>query len=153
MTASCTAPGPAEVVQGVQGGPDGATGEEDVVDQHDDLAGQVTRNVGHGFGEDGAQADVVAVEGHIEAADRQGDPLDLAQELGHAGCQRDTAGLQADEHDVLDAPVALDHLVRHAGQRALHVGGRREPGSGPRTRPRGVACDCVRVRPLLLLSV
>jgi hypothetical protein len=34
-------PGPAEVVQGVERGPDGAAGEEHVVDEDHDLAGQV----------------------------------------------------------------------------------------------------------------
>ena len=35
--------GPAEVVEGVEGGPDGPPREEDVVDQHDHPAGQVDR--------------------------------------------------------------------------------------------------------------
>ena len=145
-------PGPAEVVQGVQGGPDGAAGEEDVVDQHHHLAGQVDRDVGHGLGQDGPQPDVVAVEGHVEAADGQGvDPFDLAQDLGHPGGQRDAAGLEADQDDVLDAPVALDHLVRHPRQGALDVGRGQDLGVGHEHAPEGSRTDCVRVRPLLLL--
>ena len=65
-------PGPAEVVQRVEGGPDGPPGEEHVVDQHHHPAGQVDRDVGDRLGQDGAQADVVAVEGHIERAQLRG---------------------------------------------------------------------------------
>ena len=109
--------GPAEVVEGVQGGADGTAGEEDVVDQDHHLPGQIDRNVGDGLGEDGAQADVVPVEGHVEAADGEGvDRFDLAQDLGHFGGQRNATGLEADQDDVLDSPVALDDLVRHARQ-------------------------------------
>ena len=44
------------------------------------------------------------------------------------------AGVQADEHDVVGAVVALDDLVRDAGQRAAEIGGiedvRAEDGIG-----------------------
>ena len=130
--------GPTEVVQRVEGGADGAAGEEDVVDQHHHLAGQVDRDVGDRLGEDGAQPDVVAVEGHVEAADGQGvDRFDLAQDLGHFGGEGDAARLEPDEDDVVDAPVALDHLVRHARQGAQHVGGGQDLGVGHEHAPEG----------------
>ena len=130
-------PGPPEIVEGVEGGPDGPTGEEHVVDQHDHLAGQVTGDVGHRLGEDRSQPDVVAVEGDVEAAQDDLGALDLAQHLGHAGGQRDTAGLQADQDHVLDAAVALDDLVRHPGQGALHVGRGENLGVGHEHAPEG----------------
>ena len=43
-----------------------------------------------------ADADVVAVEGDVEAADRHVGALDLAQHLGQPLRQRHAAGLQAD---------------------------------------------------------
>ena len=113
-------------------------GEEDVVDQHDHPAGQVDRDVGHRLGQDGAQADVVAVEGHVEAADVEAvGALDLAQHLGHLRGQGDPAGLEADQDDVVDAAVALDDLVRHARQGALDVGGGQDLGVGHEHAPEG----------------
>ena len=145
-------PGPAEIVEGVQGGPDGAAREEDVVHEHHDLPGQVDRDVGDRLGQDRAQADVVAVEGHVESADVEAvDRLDLAEDLGHLRGQRDATRLEPDEDDVFDAPVALDDLVRHAGQGAQDVGGSQDLGVGHEHAPEGSRTDCVRVRPLLLL--
>ena len=130
--------GPAEVVEGVQGGPDGASGEEDVVDQHHHPSGQVDRDVGDGLGEDGAQADVVPVEGHVEAAQVDGGrPLDLEQCLRHLGGERNSARLQPDQDDVLDPAVALDDFVRHPGQGALDVGGAQDLGVGHEHAPEG----------------
>ena len=61
-------PGAAEVAQGVEGGANRAAGEQHVVDQHDDRAGQVDRDVGRRLGQHRAQPDVVAVEGDVEAS-------------------------------------------------------------------------------------
>ena len=131
-------PGAAEVVQRVEGGPDGAAGEEDVVDQHDDAPGQVDRDVGHRLGQHRAQPDVVAVEGHVERADLERHvALDLAEDLGHPRGQGHAAGLQADQHDVLDAAVALDDLVRHPRQGPLDVGGSEDLGVGHEHAPEG----------------
>ena len=64
-------PGPAVVVEGVEGGPDRAAGEEHVVDEDDDRAVDVEGDVGDRLGQDRPQADVVAVEGDVERADRR----------------------------------------------------------------------------------
>ena len=113
-------------------------GEEDVVDQHDHPPGQVHGDVGHGLGQDRAQADVVPVEGHVEAAQVDGGgPFDLAQGLRHLGGERDTAGLEPDQDDVVDPAVALDDLVRHPGQGALDVGGAQDLGVGHEHAPEG----------------
>ena len=131
-------PCPTEVVEGVQGGADGAAREEDVVDEHHDLAGQVARDVGDRLGQHGAQADVVAVEGHVEPADVEGgDPLDLAEDLGHLRGEGHATRLEPHQDDVLDAPVALDDLVRHAGQGAQDVGRTEDLGVGHEHAPEG----------------
>ena len=130
-------PGPAEIVQRIQRSPDGTAGEEDVVDEDDDLAGQIDRNGGHRLGEDGAQPDVVPVERHVETAHNQIDALDLVERLGHAVGQGHPARLQADQDDVLDAPVALDHLVRHARQGTVDVSGGEDLGVGHEHGPEG----------------
>ena len=101
-------------------------------------AGEVAGDLGDRLGQDGAQADVVAVEGDVERADVElVDALDPAQDLGHAGDERHTARLEPDEDDVLDAPVALDDLVGHPGQRTLHVGGSEDLGVGHEHAPVG----------------
>ena len=124
-------PGPPVVAEGVEGGPDGAPGEQDVVDQHHHLPGQVERDVGGGLGQHRPQADVVAVEGHVERAHRDLVALDLLRATpairrasGHA------AGLQADQDHVVEAAVALGDLVGHAGRRPVDVGGREDLGVG-----------------------
>ena len=130
-------PGPSEVVQGVEGGPDGPAGEEHVVDQDHHLSGQIAGDVGDRFGKDGSQTDVVTVEGHVEAAHGDLGVLDLAQGLGHAGGQGDATGLEADQDHVLDAAVAFDDLVGHPRQGALHVSGGHHLGVGNEHAPEG----------------
>ena len=44
-------PGAGRVRQGVEGGPHGAAGEQHVVDQHHDLAGQIAGDLGGGLGQ------------------------------------------------------------------------------------------------------
>src|SRR3954453_16197894 len=127
MTASGTARGgrngsrAAERRDGVERGADRAPGEEYVVDQHDDGAGEVERDAGDGFGQHRAQAVVVAVEGAVERAGGDLHRLDLLQRVGQAAGDGDAAGLQSHEHDVVEAVVVLDDLVRHAPDRPLDV--------------------------------
>ena len=77
-------PGPAVVAEGVERGPHGPAREQDVVDQDDELARQVTGDVGGGLGQHGADPDVVAVEGHVEEADGHGGALHLLEHAGDA---------------------------------------------------------------------
>src|SRR5436309_320034 len=60
-------PGPAVVVDRVERGPDGAAGEEHVVDEDDHPAGEVEGDVRGRLGHDRAEADVVAVQGDVES--------------------------------------------------------------------------------------
>ena len=69
-TASCMALRAAELGHRVERGSDGAAGEEDVVDEHDDPAGDVDGHLGRAERLDRPQTDVVAVEGDVERADR-----------------------------------------------------------------------------------
>ena len=79
-----------------------------------DPAGEVEGDVGDGLGQHRAQADVVAVEGDVEAADRHLEPLDLL-ERRRPGCgpgaRHRSAGRPAPR---LEAVVALEDLVGHA---------------------------------------
>ena len=118
-------PGPAVVGEGVEGGPDRAAGEQHVVDQHDGRAVRSTRDVGDRLGQHRPQADVVAVEGDVERADRRRRCPRSRLRASASRCgERHAAGLQADQHDVVEAVVALDDLVGHAGDGPLHVVGR-----------------------------
>jgi hypothetical protein len=133
-------PRPAEVGQGVQGGPDRPPGVEDVVDQDDDLAGQVERQLGvvGGLGRPGA--DVVAVHGDVKGARRDLPPLDLAQLGRQPPGQGHPASVDADHHQPVGALVPLDDLVGDPDQRPLDVGGvqhHRRPGHQQRPQPTG----------------
>ena len=96
--------GPPVLAQRVEGGPDGPTGEQHVVDQHHGGPGQVEADVGGRLGQDGPEADVVAVEGHVQGADGDGGPLDLGQGAGQPFGDGHAAGLQADQDQVLRDP-------------------------------------------------
>ena len=131
-------PGPSEVVQGVEGGPDRPAGEEHVVDQDHHLSGQIAGDIGDRFGKDGSQTEVVAIEGHIEAAHpATSTPSIWLEGLGHAGGQGDAAGLQAHQDHVLQAAVAFDDLVGHPRQGALHIRGGEQLGVGHEHAPEG----------------
>ena len=113
---------PAEVVERVERGADGAAGEEHVVDQHDDLAvDPAGRDLG-GQGAGRLQPQVVAVHRDVEGADGHGVPLDRGDPLGEPAGQRDAAGRDAEQDEVVGALVALEDLVGDAGQRPGDVG-------------------------------
>ena len=63
------------------------------------------------------------MQGHVEPADRHAHALELLDEGGEACGKRDAASLDADEHEVVDATVALDDLVREALHGAADAGG------------------------------
>ena len=67
----------AEVTQRVEGGPDGAAGVEDVVDEdHGPAVDPLGRQVGVLEGPGRVQPQVVAVHGHVQRADRDVGALD-----------------------------------------------------------------------------
>ena len=89
-------------------------GEQHVVDQHDGPAGQVHRDLGGRLGQHRPQPVVVAVEGHVQGADHHLLAGHLADDLGQPGGDPHPAGLQPDQDQLGEVPVALDDLVGHA---------------------------------------
>ena len=96
-------------------GADGATGVEHVVDEHDDLAGDVDGDLGGADGLHRAEPDVVAEEGDVERAHRHLGALEPVDRGGDPAGDGQAPRVEADEDDVVRAMVALDDLVRDAG--------------------------------------
>jgi len=101
-------------VNGIESGPDGATGEENVIDQDHDLAIQVFGEFGWRFGQYRPNANVVTVERNVKAADRRSGGLNLLHRIGEPESKRHPAGLQTYEHYAVGAMVALNNFVSHA---------------------------------------
>ena len=73
-------------------------------------------------GTTGPQADVVAVEAHVEPSDRDGRVgLDVGDHRGQSLGDPHAAPLQTDEHQSVEAAVALDDLMADPGQRPAQV--------------------------------
>ena len=122
--------GPAEVGQRVERGPDGAAGEQHVVDEHDRLAvDALDRDLGQLQRAHAVQPQVVAVHRGVERADRHVAILDLRDLVGDPAGERDAAGRDAEHDEVVGAVVALDDLVRDPGQGAGQIR-RIEDGAG-----------------------
>src|SRR5690606_9051277 len=120
-----------DVVQRVEGGADGPAGEEHVVDEDDQAAvDAVTGDLGAGQGTRGVHAQVVAVHGDVERADRDLALGDLLQLGGEALGEEDAPRRDAEEHHVVGALGAFDDLVGDAGQYPRDVGAFK---NGPRT--------------------
>ena len=107
--------GPAQLRQGVEGGADGPAGVEHVVDEHDDLV------VDPGLGDAGAvcrprrlATQVVAVQCHVELADRHGDAFHRLDRGAEPLGERHSAGGDSEEDEVGSALVALEDLVPDA---------------------------------------
>ena len=113
----------AELGERVERGADGAAGEEHVVDQHHDPPADVDGDLGGAERRDRAEADVVAVEGDVERADRDLTAFELLDGGGQAAGDRGPAGVEADEDEVVGAVVALDDLVGDAGVGPAQVAG------------------------------
>ena len=98
-------------------------------------AGQVERDVGDGLRQDGPQADVVPVEGHVQAAYGYVDALDAPERLGQPPGEGHAPRLQPDEDDPVEAVVVLDDLVGDAGDGPADVLGVHDPGPGNENAP------------------
>ena len=131
--------GAAVVEERLDRGPDRAAGVEDVVDE-DDRA-PVEREVELGGADErlrrerrlaAADGDVVAVEGDVDGAERGRVAGALLDQPGEPVRERDAAGLDADEGELVELRVALDDLVRDARQRP---GERRRRRGGPSRTP------------------
>ena len=103
---------------------------------------EVDRDVGDGLGQDRSQADVVAVEGHVEGADGTATRPRSARALVPSSCASGTPPVcRPTRTTPLEPVVALDDLVGHPPRRP---GARRRgssPGSGQQKRPRRGASD------------
>src|SRR5699024_1784719 len=109
--------------QGVEGGPDGAAGVEDVVDQDDGASVDPgARDPRGARGPGGDRAEVVPVHGDVDGAvdlveiPGLGQSLGAGGEIGRAAGQRHGAVRDAQQPEVLGAVAALEYLVRDAGQ-------------------------------------
>ena len=110
--------GPAVLEERLDRGADRAAGVEDVVDEHARRAAQVEverRRVHdrlllthHG---------VVAVERDVDRSERDLLPAPLLDQARKPLGERDTTRVDADEREAAEVVVALDDLVRDAGQR------------------------------------
>ena len=131
MTASSTDLGPPVLAQGVEGGPDGAPGEQHVVDQHHGGPGQVEADVGGRLGQDGPQADVVAVEGHVQGA-RPGRspprPRPGCRPAARRWPRRRSAGRSGPRASRPRLRSAISWAMRVMAR--VHVGGRHDLGTG-----------------------
>src|SRR5690606_16176564 len=116
--------GTAEVVERVQGGPDGAPGEEDVVDQDDDLA-VYARGRDHCLlrSSGRVRAQVVAIHRHVERADGDRGALDSGDPIADAPGKWYATSVQSEQDQVLGTLVPLEQLVRDASQRPGDVTG------------------------------
>lgn len=115
---------PADVAEGVEGGADGAAGEEHVVDEDDQTAvDAVTGDLGAAEGTGGLQPQVVPVHGDVEGTDRDLGAGDRFELLGEPAGEEDTAGGNAEENHVVRALGALDDLVCDAGEDPRDVRG------------------------------
>src|SRR5579875_1451897 len=116
--------GAAVVEEGVEGGPDGAAGVEDVVEKDDVAAFDVEADVA--FFDDGADVagrEVVAVEANVEDAGVDGVVFDGGDDFGEPLGEGNAAALDADEAEVGGAVVALDDFVGEADEGAIDLGG------------------------------
>ena len=102
-------------------GAGGAAGVEDVVDQHDAVVLEPERQVGGvDLGVDRAGAQVVAVEGDVDVAERDLVLEQVAHEAVQAVGEVGAAAVDADEGDRA-ARVLLHDLVRDPDERPAHV--------------------------------
>ena len=115
MTASCTDVGRPWSFSASNAGPNGAAGEQHVVDQHDMGAVEGDRQFGDAARHDRSQPDVVAVEADIERSHRNvTGAVDAAQRISQLLGDPHAAPLQSHEHHTVGAVVALDDLVSDA---------------------------------------
>jgi hypothetical protein len=127
--------GSAVVGEGVERGPHGAAGHQDVVDEHHErVVEPAVGDVGALQRPRRAAAQVVAVERGVHDADREGGAAELGDGRAQPPGEQRAAGGDADEDHVLDPCGLLDDLVGDAGDGAGHVGGAEQLPRGRRTR-------------------
>ena len=116
------ASGPPALEERLDRRPDRAARVEDVVDEDHRHPAQL--EVERGRVDDRLLAAghcVVAVEGDVDRAELDLLPAPLLDQRGEPLCERDAAGVDADEREPAEVVVALDDLVRDPRERALEA--------------------------------
>ncbi len=109
---------PAEIHQRVHRGAGCASVMDDVVDQHDHLSAHVGQVARGPVTAGRPEVKVVAMLRDVEAAERYSRLLELAENHRQASRQDIALADDADDHHIVDAPIALHDLVRDPMQRA-----------------------------------
>ena len=113
------APGPAEIVERIHGGADGASAEEDIVDEDDGFAADVEGDDGGLDVGSNALIEVIAMHADVERAERDGVGPDVGEDGAEALSEGDAAALDADEGDVGAGFVAFGDFVADTSEGAL----------------------------------
>ena len=124
---------PAEVDQRIERRPNRPARIEHVVDEQDLLVVDRERDLRaphDGLRSDGVPHQVVAVERDVERAGRHLVAVDAGDGTRETPGHRDAPGPDADQAELLDAPIALENLVRDAHERSAHAVGVHYDGHG-----------------------
>src|SRR5438105_7292222 len=101
--------GSPKIDQRGDGGPNGAAGEDHLVDEHNSLSANVERHVGSAHSRTAFRI-VVAVQRDVELADRNLNALDLLDQRAQTLGKRRAAAQYSDQADILRAVVLLEYL-------------------------------------------
>ena len=121
--------GAAIVDERIHRSPDGASGEQHVIDENDDLV--VDREVQRGLADDRRVADareVVAVERDVERTEWDGRVLVRADRVAKPDGQDIAARADTDDGETGELAVAFDDLVRDPGDGATNIVGPKQRG-------------------------
>jgi len=107
----------------VQRRTNGASGEQNVIDQHNVLSVDIHSDIRCLHDRPWAQrGKVVAVKGDVQGADRNGLFLHPFHDAGEALGDRDASAANANQCKTIQTTVLFDDLVRQANQSALDFG-------------------------------
>ena len=121
--------GPPVVDKRVHRGADGASGEQHVINENDDLV--IDREVQRRLANDRRVADtreVVPVERDVERAERDGRILVRADRVAKPDGQDIAARAETDDGETGELAVAFDDLVRDPGDGATNIVGPEQSG-------------------------
>jgi hypothetical protein len=133
--------GPPEINQGVERRADGSARVQHIVDQEDFPVVDGKRDLGapdERLRSNGVAHQIVAIERDIKRAGRHVVAVDFLECAGDAPRQRDPAGPDAHQRELVQPAVAFENLVRDARQHARHAVGVHYLGHG-HLRPRSLA--------------
>jgi hypothetical protein len=111
---------PAEIIQRIHRGPDSATAEENIINQHNRLTGDVDRDFGWlDIGSDAA-IQIVAMHADIQTSCGNWMVQDLGESLSQALGKRNATALDSNDYQLRRWVVAFNDFVGDAGKRPLH---------------------------------